>query len=188
MNDFQPPENIREFLKNPHFARYYHTWQENERSLVFIPLAEFFRAKGLLVEALAICKKGLAFYPQSVTGRLALTRIYLDLDRKDEATSLLEGVLQEVPGQGEAVDLLKKIHLVKRLGGQEAVQPSEEAPISLSTWDTCTMAEIYAGQGEYRRALVILDKIIAADAGNDRARHLKEEVLKCKSSSSTAQT
>lgn len=171
------PEGLKEFLKNPHFSRYYHTWQQNERSLVFIPLVEFFRTKGLAQEALELCEKGLVHHPQSVTGRLALARVYADLKKSEEAGTLLRAILEEFPGHPEALLLLAKLQ-----GPSEA----STVPADLGPWDTCTMAAIFARQGDYRKALGIVEKILALDPGHARAQELREEFIKCRSSSSMA--
>ena len=162
-----PFENIpRELLKNPHFARYYRTWQKNDLSIVFIPLAQICREQGFLNEARAICEKGLSRHPASVSGRLMLARIYLDLERTGEAKDIVEKVLEEFPAQQEARALLDKISGCR---GEPCVRPSEQPP---SLWENVTMAKIYAEQGETRIALQILEKILARDAQNARASEL----------------
>lgn len=184
MTAVQAPEELREFLKNPHFSRYYHTWQKNERSLVFIPLTEYFRSRGLLHEALSICEKGLSFNPKSVTGRLALVRIYMGLERRVDADLILKGILEELPGQQEALLLLAELRQEEPTEVASVTTPAEP----LTPWDTCTMAAIYARQGDMRRALGIVEKILAFEPSHVRAKELREEWRKCRSSSSMVQT
>ena len=172
MSTQEASEGLKEFLKNPHFSRYYHTWQQNERSLVFIPLVEYFRTKGLVQEALALCEKGLVHHPQSVTGRLALARVYSDLGKKEEAETLLRAILTELPGQQEALLLLAKL---------QGPSDFSTIPVALGPWDTCTMAAIFARQGDHRKALGIVEKILALDPEHVRAKELREEFVKCKS-------
>lgn len=177
----------KELQRNPHFARYYRTWQKNELSIVFIPLAQICREQGFLDTAREICERGLARHPTSVSGRLMLARIHMDCDETQKAQEIVEKVLQEYPAQQEAQTLL---HRINRLGEPEAAEP-ESPPVSpelkspgvppaieaiVSPWENATMAKIYADQGEARLARQILDKILARDPQNARAMELKRSL------------
>ncbi len=168
-----------ELLRNPHFSRYYRTWQKNPLSIVFIPLAQICREQGLFEEAKEICEQGLARHPDSVSGRLMLAWIYFDMDQVAESRRMVEGILTEFPIQQEAKILLERI--------VRTTEPSHEndhttkpqlQPISL--WENVTMAKIYADQGEAKIAQRILDRLLTHDPNDVRARRLKEE-LQCKS-------
>lgn len=171
--------NIPEELhRNPHFARYYRTWQKNDLSIVFIPLAQICREHGLLEEAREICEKGLARHPQSVSGRLMLARILMDLERMGEAKGVVERVLEEFPAQQEAKTLLQKI---VRMGGvdetpEDAEEVTEKAEKTASPWENPTMAKIYAEQGETKTALQIVDRILARNPQDTRALTLRKEL------------
>src|SRR3989338_4653882 len=94
------PEKL---LRQPHFSRYYHIWSQDERSLLFVPLAEICRTQGYLKEGEAICEKGLQQNPQSVSGRLTLARIFLDQELKEKAIQLVEKILADFPGHQESL-------------------------------------------------------------------------------------
>lgn len=190
----------KELQRNPHFARYYRTWEKNALSIVFIPLAQICREQGLLDLAREICEKGLSRHPASVSGRLMLARIFMDQDKLDDARGLVEKVLEEYPAQQEAASLCDKIaraqgRSVKETKSQtkthaEPVAPKESPKESessdgedatevttvsstVSIWENPTMAKIYADQGETRIARQILEKILARDPANARATELK---------------
>src|SRR3990167_5641620 len=148
----------KDLLRNPHFARYYRTWEKNDLSIVFIPLAQICREQGLLDEAKEICEKGLERHPTSVAGRLMLARILFDQEGMERARTVVETVIAEFPGQQEAQTLLQRI---KRglgavdmkcppFGGEddeitEVGEPPDTAP---PIWENVTMAKIYADQGD----------------------------------------
>ncbi len=167
----------KELQRNPHFVRYFRTWERNELSIVFIPLAQICREQGLLETAREICERGLARHPTSVSGRLMLARIHMDNDETQKAQEIVEKVLQEYPAQQEAQTLL---HKIKRLGEPEEAEPEPAIPSAIeaviSPWENATMAKIYADQGEARVAHQILDKILARDPRNERAVELKRSL------------
>ena len=155
----------RELLARSHFARYFNAWQRNQRSIVFVPLSEICREHGYLQEAREICETGLRFHPESVSGRLALARIYWDLKETGPAIPALQGVLTDYPSHREAEELLCRWVPGKRpaSGGGPA-------------WETCTMAGILAAQGDRQGARILVEKILAREPGDQRARRLKEEL------------
>ncbi len=187
-----------ELLRNPHFARYYRTWQKNEASIVFVPLAQICREKGLLNEAREICERGLQRHPDSVSGRLMLARIYFDQDDSDESRRIVERVLEEFPGQQEALTLLARIRRTQRLpmggiGVENRDSPPDSSPESgfagsgrtddeiteieaAPLWENLTMAKIYADQGETKIARQMVDRILARNPNDTRAQTLKKEL------------
>lgn len=166
----------KELLRNPHFARYYRTWQKNELSIVFIPLAQICREQGMFEMAREICEKGLFRHPASVSGRLMLARIHMDMDATDKAKEIVDRVLEEYPAQQEAQTLLQKIK--RETQGQEPDSAEAPAPetAAASPWENPTMAKIYADQGETKLAHQILDKILSRDPQNTRALELKRSL------------
>jgi tetratricopeptide (TPR) repeat protein len=181
----------KELQRNPHFARYFRTWQKNELSIVFIPLAQICREQGFLEMAREICEKGLARHPNSVSGRLMLARVLIDADEEEKAKEIVEKVLHEYPAQQEAKALLQKIRrAIPSLPSSPSSEETPEAPeapvpedaspapiaSAISPWENPTMAKIYADQGETRLARQILDKILARDPGNARAAELKRSL------------
>lgn len=184
----------KELQRNPHFARYFRTWQRNELSIVFIPLAQICREQGFLEMARQICEKGLSRHPSSVSGRLMLARIFMDMEREEKAKEIVEKVLQEYPAQQEAEALLQRMKRIEAIEPSKAKEDESEensesveatevtespSPISsaVSPWENPTMAKIYADQGEMKIAHQILDKILARDPQNLRASELKRALL-----------
>ncbi len=158
-----PPELFKQF----HFSRYYRVWKNNPDSILFVPLAEICRESGYLKQAEEICQSGLQHHPQSVSGRLTLARIYRELGEKEgvenrqAVLSLLEGILRDYPGHQEALQLLRELDPGRSL---------KEEPV----WETCTFARILADQGEKKRAIEILKKILHRDPSNQRALEMME--------------
>lgn len=161
-----------ELLHNPHFLRYYRTWERNPVSVVFIPLAQICREQGHLEEAREICEKGLEAHPDSVSGRVLMARVLFDMDRLDEARQIVVGILNDFPGQAEAAALHKQILNCR---GQDPSAP-QQGSISVSLWENLTMAKIYADQGEIRIALQIVEKILARDPQNFGAVQWRERL------------
>jgi len=164
-----------ELSHNPHFSRYFRTWQKNPLSIVFIPLAQICREKGHLQEAQEICEKGLSHHPHSVSGRLMLARIYFDMDKMKEARGVLEEILKELPVQKEALILLARINQCT------GVSKNDPRPVTSgqvpSLWENFTMAQIYADQGELKTAVRILDKILMREPGHQKALQLREKLI-----------
>ena len=168
----------KDLLRNPHFARYYRTWEKNDLSIVFIPLAQICREQGFLDEAKEICEKGLERHPTSVAGRLMLARILSDREEMARARAVVETVVAEFPGQQEAQTLLQRI---KRSQGtieedeeitEVAESPDNEAPL----WENVTMAKIYADQGDTKVARQMVERILTRTPQDPRALALREEL------------
>ncbi len=157
-----------QLLSHPYFVRYFKVWERNNNSILFVPLAEICRGSGFLDQAREICEKGLKRFPDLVSGRLVLAKIYWDLNNKARVLDIVEGILREIPGHQEAEEILQKIapNRLKR---------------SDSLWETCTMAEILADQGEKNGALGIVNRILTRDPANARALELKERLCRSKS-------
>lgn len=66
-------------------------------SKIFLQLAEEYRKAGLLEEALLVCKGGLKKHPGYHSARVALGRIYLALNRLEEARAEFEAVVRTSP-------------------------------------------------------------------------------------------
>ena len=167
------PEDL---TRNPHFVRYYRTWEKNRVSVVFIPLAQICREQGFLEEAREICERGLREHPHSVSGRLLLARIYFDLDQNEKAGGILAEILSDWPGQREATSLLERI---KRCGGVTKKDPVQsDVKRSASLWENITMAKIYADQGEAQIARQMVQRILTRDPVNEKALQLLKEWTK----------
>lgn len=157
MNDI--PNSLK---RDPNFSRYLNKWAVNEASIVFIPLAEILRKNGLLDKALDVCRKGLGFHPESVSGRLQLARILADRNDIAEARKVLLDILSCIPDQADAKEILE------RLKKKEKVD----------CFETFTMAKICLDQGDSRRALAILETVLARDPGNREAKEKWLELRK----------
>jgi tetratricopeptide (TPR) repeat protein len=82
---------------DPFLEHYLKLYQENPRSRVFAPLAEAYRKSGLVDEAIDICQEGLSYYPNFISGIVALARSLFDKGLYNKAISELEKVVSEVP-------------------------------------------------------------------------------------------
>jgi len=91
---------------DPYLEKYLKEYQENPRSRVFAPLAEAYRKSGLIDEAMEICKEGLEYHPNFLSGIVALARCYFDKGLYTAAIKELEKVTSEVPDNYLAQKLL----------------------------------------------------------------------------------
>ncbi len=162
-----------ELLQNLHFNRYYRTWQSNPVSIVFIPLAQICREYGFLDQAREICESGLIHHPHSVSARLMLAQIFLDLEKLKEARKTVEKILEEFPGQHEALKLCERL---QEMGGKTKSPPKSEDAGRPSLWDNVTMARIYASQGEKGTARKIVEKILTRNPQDPNALALRQEL------------
>lgn len=173
--------------KNSHFSRYYRTWQKNPLSVVFIPLAQICREQGLLEEAKEICVRGLEHHPESVSGRLMLSRVLFDMEEWMPARDIVEKILQDYPAQQEAKTLLEKMNRCQPdfKNNQEHPSFSEDKTEkvfskslepSTNLWENVTMAKIYADQGELKIARQILERLLARNPTHEMALKLKGEL------------
>ena len=179
--------NLPESLsKNSHFSRYYRTWQKNPLSVVFIPLAQICREQGLLEEAREICARGLEHHPESVSGRLMLSRILFDMEEFMAARNIVEKILQDYPAQQEAKTLLEKMKRCQPHSENNQDSPSfaeETEKVSSKSlesttnlWENITMAKIYADQGEIKIARQIIERLLARNPSHEMALKLKGEL------------
>ena len=143
-----------ELLSNSLFLRYYNQWQQDPTSVVFAPIAEYLLHYGLLAEAVKVCLEGLRHHPDLVSGRLSLAKAYLRQKEFPKARQELRRVLDLVPNQEKALELM------------EQIQPSESRP---SNWETITMAKIYAAQGHIDQAREVFRAILNKDPHNQEA-------------------
>jgi tetratricopeptide (TPR) repeat protein len=61
--------------------------EANSQSLVFSRLADCYRKKGEIQQAIGVCMQGLQIHPDYVTGRVILGRCYLEQEKLKEATA-----------------------------------------------------------------------------------------------------
>ena len=91
---------------DPYLEKFLKEYQENPRSRVFAPLAESYRKSGLVDEALEICREGLEYHPNFISGMVAIARCYIDKELYTAAIKELEKVVSEVPDNYLAQKLL----------------------------------------------------------------------------------
>jgi tetratricopeptide (TPR) repeat protein len=142
---------------------------------------EAFLALGKADQAHALCREGVARYPDYATGHLVLGKTYEAMGRYLDALMEYEAVLRVVPDSQVARDRLQDIErregdafaqyakkqqriLGDTKGGPSLEQYLADRPASLFTrtrsggqkaqrFVTQTLAEIYASQGEYDEAI-----------------------------------
>lgn len=92
--------------------------QKNPRSLVFVSLAEAYRAEGLPHQSLEILEEGLHFHPGMASALIAKARCLFDLRRYGEASAECREIIRQNPSNIKAHKLLADICV--RLGQRRA--------------------------------------------------------------------
>jgi Tfp pilus assembly protein PilF len=175
-----------ELLNNAAFLRYYESWQNDPRSLVFAPIAEFYCQYKLYADARRICEAGVKANPQSVLAHYTLARTYILTREWHAARHEAQWVLARVPDHEGAVEVLKKVEQAQTTRPAEAyfapVTVRAKSPEKVKTaspknekrtrapWQTITMAKIYAQQGHFVKARTIYKTILSVDPANGDAR------------------
>ncbi|MGZ3694105.1 MAG: tetratricopeptide repeat protein [Bdellovibrionota bacterium] len=93
-------------------------FQRNPRSLVFVSLAEAYRAEGLAAQALEILAEGLVFHPGLASAILVRARCLFDLRRYAEASEVVRSAIAQNPDNLRAHKLQAEIFV--RLGQRKA--------------------------------------------------------------------
>jgi tetratricopeptide (TPR) repeat protein len=78
-------------------------------SIAFAALAEEYRRAGRLVEAVDVCRTGLARHPAYLSAHVTLGRALLDLNELDAAEAELRGVLERAPDNIAAARALAEL-------------------------------------------------------------------------------
>lgn len=92
--------------------KYLKEYQENPHSRIFAPLAESYRKSGLVDEAIEICKEGLQYHPNFISGRVALARAYFQKEMYKESIEELKKVISEAPDNYLAQKLLAEAYKI----------------------------------------------------------------------------
>jgi len=178
-----------ELKEDPTFLRYYEILRQNPASIVFAPLAEMLIFYKCYEEAILLCKKGLEKNPESVSGRLALAKAYRGVQNFKRAGEEAKAILSQYPDHPEAGEIVN--HCAPSpppqrtpplwrtatatevvFGAGEKVPPETDlSPSSLdpaedARWNTVTMAEILASQGNITKARQIYDNILKREPNN----------------------
>lgn len=72
-------------------------YHENREGRIFAPLADAYRKRGDLDEALRVCRKGLALHPDYSSAHVILAKIHLDRGDQDAAETAFDRVLELDP-------------------------------------------------------------------------------------------
>ena len=159
-------------LNNSVFLKYYEQWQADPTSIVFAPIAEFLIQVGQADAAIPVCLEGLKHHPSFVMGRLALARAYAEKKETAKAKEQLVFVLNQFPDQPQALQLLKALDVISL-----AAAPVQEEPVEGlgrtaggSSWETVTMAKIYASQGHVKKAQEIFESILQKNPNHEEAK------------------
>ena len=154
---------------------------EAPSSLLFLPLAEAYRAAGRLWDAEHTLRQGLEGHPDYHAARACLGRVVMEAGRPGEAEHALEKVLEAAPDNLLARQLLDTLASRRRA---EAEPPAAGAPDGRrsgspthETWDaapspadelsTVTLAELYLQQGDRERALAIYREVVRREPDNE---------------------
>ena len=158
-----------DLLNNSLFLRYYNQWQEDPASIVFAPIAEYLLAYGLAADAIKVCHEGLKHHPQSISGRLALAKAYFREKEWALSKEQLKLVLNAIPAQEKALELWEKLERELVPPAVEALKEAE-APKKVSSWETLTMAKIFAAQGHVEKARQVYEAILKREPANEEAK------------------
>lgn len=107
--------------------------QRDPTSLAFAQLADLYRKGGRIREAIALCREGLARYPQYTTARLILAKALMLEGRPDDAIGELRAALAASPNEVECHRLAAEIE--RRQGRIEGVIAHLEAVVRLDPGD-----------------------------------------------------
>ena len=170
-------------------SRYRQIMAREPTSLIFAALAEAYRKRSLLRQAIEVCRRGLRAHPNFLSGRVALARAYAEAGQADLARKELEKVVSSAPDNLAAQRLLAEIYrenhdldqLEKTLHRILALDASDEKARQGLTWIeqqrrgelpavepdpapvkrivTRTLAEIYASQGHHEKAFEIYQQL-----------------------------
>lgn len=89
-------------------------WQTDKSPRVALPLAEEYRRQERYDEAAEVLEECVAEHPHSISGRVALGRVLLEVDRDEQAAEVLVDVIDTDPTQLVATKLLVEAFI--RLG------------------------------------------------------------------------
>lgn len=212
MSDKGKEDGLASAAKDPsrdeggEIARYREILAREPSSVVFAPLSEAYRKRGMLSQAIEVCIQGLGHHPNFLSGRVALARAWYDAGKIDEARQEAEAVVRCAPENLAALRLLASIcrdqgdlgGLRRALRGIVSLDPTDqEAVAELSALEegenaagtlaggpewrsreivTRTLAEIYASQGYYERAIEIYRKLCVLEPADESLGRRIEEL------------
>jgi tetratricopeptide (TPR) repeat protein len=190
--------------------RYEERLAKDPSSLAFAPLADLYRKAGRTREAIALCREGLARFPEYATARLILAKSLADDGDAEAALGEVQAILEASPGDAPAHRLASELH--RRLGRLEAsiahlrqvvaLDPADrESRIALEVLDggvgpaegsalrrlladdtfvTLSFGVVCLEQGLVDEAAQVFLRLLHKDPGDPRARARLEEALRMK--------
>lgn len=99
-------------------------WERDRSSRVFLQLAEEYRRRGLLADALEVLQAGLTHHPGYLAAQVSLGRCWIEAGKPEAAAEVLTGVLAQDPTQAVASRLLIDVWL--RLGEADSTRAAIE--------------------------------------------------------------
>ena len=95
---------------NPRIDELRRRVEKDPTSIAFAQLGEEYRRTGNYVEAVKVCREGLARHPGYISAQVTLGRALMELNQFDEACTELEAVMQAAPDNLAAIRALAEIH------------------------------------------------------------------------------
>lgn len=95
---------------NPRIAELRRRVEKDPTSIAFAQLAEEYRRSGDVLQAVNVCRDGLARHPGYVSAQVTLGRALMDLGQLREARTELEAVLRVAPDNLAAIRALADMH------------------------------------------------------------------------------
>lgn len=171
-----------DLINNSHFLKYYKQWQDDPDSIVFVPIVEYFLSYGMIDDAFKICRAGLKKHPSLVSGLLMMAKIHLKRGNWEEAEEVLDSILADHPHNRRAARLKVEVAELQKNDfhpageglseRRESEVVAENVPQMLDpSWNTISMANIYAEQGHIEHARVIYKTILQKDPENTLAKN-----------------
>src|SRR6266508_2456652 len=146
--------------------RYEERLARDPAGLTFAPLADAYRKVGRAREAIDLCRRGLARFPQYTTARLILARAYLDEGNAEAALGELELIVEASPRDAQAQRLAAEIH---RKAGRRT---GEGSPLGRvledDTFATVSFGVLCLEQGLHDEAAQIFLRIVKKNPGDAR--------------------
>jgi tetratricopeptide (TPR) repeat protein len=155
-----PAPNVQMTDPKDDILRYQELLGRDPRSRVFAPLAEACRKAGLLDQALAIAREGVAHHPNYAGGRVALGRVLMALGRFTEAEAELARAVRAAPGGALGFRLLGEARA--RMGDRDGAFEAFARALALNPDDE-----------DARRGVMELDAIILGFRGAAAAAALE---------------
>lgn len=171
-----------ELLNNSIFLRYYKLWQMDPSSVVFAAIAEYLIGYQMYEQAIEVCHQGLKNNPDLVSGRLALAKAYLRKKEYPKAKGILKHLLLQYPRQEKAMELWNLLRETESPKPMVSTPPERKTVIlaegnkEKASWQTVTMAKIYAAQGHKEKARQVYQLILQRDPQNREAREGLEQL------------